>query len=121
MKLPKNILGTTEVKSAMRQSVFLVWGDAQSHAPIEFGRLRGSIKSDIQDIRDGLTGIINSVGVDYASYLELGTRYITVGTPQRPVPSLRAGTQRPFMSSALHRNKGTILMFFKDAVRRTVK
>ena len=57
---------------AMRDATMLVTAEAKRNAPVDTGRLRSSI---VPEVRQGnpIEGIVGS-NVDYAPYMELGTR-----------------------------------------------
>lgn len=82
----------------IRETAFNVEGDAKELCPIRFGHLQGSITTQISS--DGLVAEIGT-GVDYAEFVELGTR------------RMRA---RPYLLPAFEENVRKL----RDGLRRDV-
>jgi HK97 gp10 family phage protein len=67
---------------AMETLTLTIESTAKSLAPIDTGRLRASIASEVKQMGPVIKGFIGS-NTHYASYVEMGTRY------QEPQPYLR--------------------------------
>lgn len=78
------------VGQATRKAAMDIRGDAQQFAPVDTGHLRGSIGTDIRDIRGGVQAEIGPTA-HYGRYVEEGTYKMA---PQ------------PYMGPALDRHSG---------------
>lgn len=58
---------------AMRDAALLVQRDAKINAPVDTGRLRASITPEVRTEGNDILGVVGS-NVEYAPYMELGTR-----------------------------------------------
>ena len=72
-KLRKNVT-LTEVKQAVATNGAEMTRNAQQLAPVDTGRLAGSINQSIED--GGMTSATRD-GVDYGVYNDLGTRFMS--------------------------------------------
>ncbi len=75
-------------KDLLRRAI-KVENAAKRYVPVDTGRLRSSIGSDLQRDAIGLSAIIGS-NVSYAIYVEMGTRYMRARPWLRP--ALREAT-----------------------------
>lgn len=62
-----------ELEIALRRSVQRVQSDVKRETPVDTGRLRGSITSEVTGSGKSLKGIVGT-NVKYAPYVEFGTR-----------------------------------------------
>lgn len=60
---------------AMREAALVVEGDAKRNAPVDTGRLRASIASEVRTVGGGVPTVLGVVGsnVVYAPWMEYGT------------------------------------------------
>ena len=84
---------------------------AKRLAPVDTGKLRNSIGYTI--VGDSKVTVFCTV--DYASYLEFGTRSIRIGTPESP-RRLPNNTFIPFMRSAIYSVQGNMSNIIKGVV-----
>lgn len=87
------------VQQTVAETALLIESDAKQFAPVDTGRLRASIHVDIAP--NGLSATVEA-GVDYALFLEFGTR------------SQRA---QPFLFPAYEKNR----LAFVAALKRNLK
>lgn len=92
------------LQGAMQKATLVVEREAKIRAPVDTGRLRASIASEVRAIGGGVQGIVGSV-VEYAPYVELGTKYM------RP---------RPYLGAALEAKMNEILQILEGFVNRIV-
>jgi len=85
------------VREAVATSALLLESDAKALAPVDTGRLRSSIHTEISS--DGLSAVVET-GVDYSYFLEFGTRYIAA---------------RPFFGPAYEKNRLPFIARLKAA------
>jgi len=80
--------------------------DARKEAPVDTGRLRASIGSEI--LRTAGSEIVGRVGsnIDYASYQEFGTRY-------------QSG--KPFLRPALEKNRDRVVKLFEKGIDEALR
>ena len=91
-----------EIEKAIQKACFLVEKAAKRYAPVDTGRLRASIRTEVERIaKDVVEGKIGT-NVDYATYVALGT------SRQSPQPYLRP---------ALRNNFTKIVAIIQGAVR----
>ena len=90
-----------ELNRAVKKSVFAIERQTKIYAPVRTGRLRSSVRSRSYDLK-GEVG----VGVRYAIFVELGTRYFG---------------GRYFLTRAIKTMTRAIQSFFKTAVKNTLK
>lgn len=89
------------IVQAVRESAFLVERDAKRNAPVDRGRLRNSITSDIRQSGRDVIGVVGSP-VKYAPNMELGTGTFVGKPPHFPPPSaLRLWAARHGMNAFL--------------------
>lgn len=120
----------------MRQATLLVERDAKRAAPVDTGRLRASIASQVRVEGTSVTGVVGS-NVVYAAAVELGSR------PHFPPPGAlsawasrhggmnpylvaraisRRGTRpRHFLKGAFEQNKARITRILGDTVSAIVR
>ena len=84
------------VSTKIRQATFLVQGHAIDNVPVDTGRLKGSIDTEITDTK----GVVYT-NVDYAIYVETGSE-----NPNYPA--------QPFLRSALIKNEKNIEAIFRS-------
>jgi len=85
--------------NGMRRSVLIVQREAKIEAPVDTGRLRASIVPEVTRRGNTVVGIVGS-NVEYAPYMELGTR------PHWPPPgALEVWARRHHMSEFAIRRK----------------
>jgi len=120
---------------AMRDATMVVLRDARRYAPVDTGRLRASIVPDVRRIGDDVVGIVGT-NVDYAPYMELGTRphfppvsalmvwarrhHINAFLVARAI-SRRGLKARPFLSRSLMENSERVFALIGKAVGRIVE
>ncbi len=85
-KLRKNVT-LTEVKRAVTTNGAEMTRNAQRLAPVDTGRLAGSINLSIED--GGMTAVTRD-GVDYGKYVDLGTRFMSAQPFMTPSHNLQA-------------------------------
>lgn len=85
------------VRQAVAETALLLETDAKQFAPVDTGRLRASIHTEVSS--DGLSATVEA-GVDYAVFLEFGTRYIQ---------------PRPFLGPAYEKNRLPFIARLKAA------
>ena len=91
-----------EIEKAVQKACFLVEAEAKHKAPVDTGRLRASIRTEVERIaKDVVEGKIGT-NVEYSRYVELGT------SRQSPQPYLRP---------ALRNNFTEIVAIIQGAVR----
>lgn len=89
------------VKLGLYTGALFVEGSAIRVAPVDTGRLRGSITHRINNY-EALIG----TRVEYAPYVELGT------------PRMAA---QPYLEPALSNNTGKIIKAFRDEIEKAIK
>lgn len=95
---------------------------AKYRGPRDTGRLVRSIHGEVND-SEGFSLIcdaVNAKGVAYPEFLEYGTRFIPVGTPENPIryKSTSGKTaHRPYMAWALYETKKKM----KEIINNTIK
>lgn len=133
--------------NAFKQATMIVERDAKIFAPVDTGRLRASISSDIRVVQSGpfgkeVQGVVGS-NVSYSPFMELGTG-IFVGRPRYfPPPEAlevwarrhgiasgfivaraifrRGGLRgRKFLERGFNRNRARIVRLLNGAVGRIV-
>ena len=72
---------TNGLKDAIKECALAIQSDAKRNCPVDTGRLRMSITSDISNINNFEAGV--GTNVEYATHVEYGTR------KQSPKPYLR--------------------------------
>ena len=80
----------TAIEQAMKEAVLIVEADAKRKAPVDTGRLRGSITNEVRKIAGAVLEGRVGTNVDYAKYVELGT------SRQDPQPYLRPALRNNF-------------------------
>ena len=80
----------TAVEQAMKEAVLIVEADAKRNAPVDTGRLRGSITNEVRKIAGAVLEGRVGTNVNYAKYVELGT------SRQDPQPYLRPALRNNF-------------------------
>jgi len=121
----------------MRDATLLVQGTARTLVPVDTGRLRSSIMPEVRS--EGLTGsVVGVVGssVDYAPYVELGTRphwpplaalevwAARHGTTARAVAMAiaRRGTKAyKYLQGGMEQNEAKIIALIGDVVGKIVE
>lgn len=122
---------------AMRDATLLATGTARTLAPVDTGRLRASILPEVRS--DALTGsVIGVIGsnVDYAPYMELGTKAHYPPLSALEVWAKRHGTTafvvaraiarkgikaRRFLQGGIEQNESKIVALIGDAVGKIVE
>lgn len=116
---------TAGLYNALEQAGEIVRKDAVLNCPVQTGRLRGSITSNVK----GNTAEIGT-NVEYAPYVEFGTGAQgdkSVAHTTRKSWTYYSGGQffttsghapQPFLVPALKNNKNTIIKLIKEAVKR---
>ncbi len=122
---------------AMRDATLLVTGTARTLAPVDTGRLRASILPEVRS--NALTGSVMGVvgsNVDYAPYMELGTKAHFPPLSALEVWAKRHGTTafvvakaiarkgikaRRFLQGGIEQNESKIVNLIGDAVGRIVE
>lgn len=85
----------TATEQAVAQTALLIETDAKLNAPVDTGRLRSSIHTEIAPNK--LSAMVLD-GVTYGVFLEFGTRYIRA---------------RPFLFPAYEKNRGAFVALLK--------
>lgn len=130
-------------RQAMRQATLIVEAGAKRYAPVDTGRLRASITSEVRLENNAVLGVVGS-NVVYAPYMELGTGTY-VGRPRYfPPPAAletwakrhgfasgymvaraiyKAGGLKPrrFLQRAFEENKARIVQIIGDGVKGIVR
>lgn len=75
-----------DVGKALQQAVTRVDRAAKMNCPVDTGRLRSSITNRVGVEGGGLVGIVGT-NVEYAPYVEFGTRYMAARSFLRPALS----------------------------------
>lgn len=70
------------IVDAMRAATMMVLRDAKKLAPVNLGQLRASITPEIRARTNSIEGVVGS-NLDYAAYMELGTK--PHWPPRRPI------------------------------------
>ena len=78
---------------------------AKEKCPVDTGRLRDSIHSDIEKDSDGTTGSVGT-DVEYGPHVELGTSKMQA---------------QPFMKPAMDENKEDIISYANYKLKETIK
>lgn len=128
---------------AMYRAVFIVEADAKRLAPVDTGRLRASITSEVRSEGRDVRGVVGS-NLKYAPYMELGTGTY-VGRPRHfPPPQAlavwarrhglpngfvaaraiyRAGGLKPrrFLQRAFEQNQARIVRILGDGVKGIIE
>jgi len=107
-RLPKEL--TIEIRDAIRKSAFLVEAEVKPITPIDTGRLRGSISSDISPFR-----AVISPHVFYAIFVHEGTKNWPIWMPPKA-----PGTVRQFMKVGAEKAKPKIEKTFEKAIKRAL-
>lgn len=91
---------------ALGPGMAVLVSDARREAPVDTGRLRSSIGSEI--VMGSGSEIIGKVGskVEYASYQEYGTRY-------------QKG--KPYLRPAVEKNRNRLVKLFEDGIARALR
>lgn len=122
-KISENL--TMGLHNALEQSGEIVRAEAVMNCPVDTGRLRGSITSNVE----GNTAEI-SAATDYAIYVEYGTG--SKGSPEVAHTTKKQWVYRsgdnfyttlgqkpqPFLTPALKNNKDKIIKLIREAVKR---
>lgn len=109
-----------DIQGALLDSVLLVEREAKIRCPVQFGNLVRSITH--HKVSD-LTYEIGAYA-SYADYIEFGTMYIHVGSPEQPLvytsgsPGLKFPSYRPFLRSALYNKLDEINKVFEDRMNK---
>lgn len=131
-KAPKLLEGA--MRDGMKQATLLVERGAKERVPVDTGRLRSSITSEVQSIGSSVRGVVGS-NVVYAPYVELGTRphwppisaletwarrhgmsaYVVARTI-----AARGTRARKFLMGAVEEHRGRITDILFDALRKAV-
>ena len=85
-KLRKNVT-LTEVKQAVATNGAEMTRNSQRLAPVDTGRLAGSINQSVED--GGMTSVTRD-GVNYGKYVDLGTRFMSAQPFMKPSHNLQA-------------------------------
>ena len=116
--------------NGMRLATMLVQRSAKQKAPVDTGRLRASITPEVRWQGNTAIGVVGS-NVDYAPYVELGTRphfvpskYIGVWASRHGFDNTGlfvSGKAQPFLEPAFEENKEAIVSIIGDAVGNIVE
>lgn len=98
-QLPPKIVSAISI--AIRKSAFLVEREAKQEAPVDTGRLRASIYTDITPNVATISPYVN-----YAIYVHEGTRYIRAN---------------PFLNRASKNAEGGIQDFFDQEINNAIQ
>ena len=91
-----------EIERAVQKACYIVEADAKRDAPVDTGRLRASIRTEVERISKYVVEGKIGTNVEYSRYVELGT------SRQSPQPYLRP---------ALRNNFAEIVAIIQGAVR----
>ena len=137
MEQPVRDLRGEPLLQGMRDATLLVQGTARTLAPVDTGRLRASIMPEVRSdpLTGSITGVVGS-NVDYAPYVELGTKphfpplaalevwAARHGTTARAVAMAiaRRGTKAvKYLQNAVEQNESKIVALIGDAVSKIVE
>ena len=119
----------------MRQATLVVTRDARINAPVDTGRLRASITPEVRMQSMTVLGVVGS-NVEYAPYVELGTRAhwpppgtLAVWARRHGMPEFlvqraiaRRGTKAvKYLERAVTQNVSEIVRILSDAVARIIR
>lgn len=94
------------LEEAMETAVLLVESTAKELAPVDTGRLRSSIASEVRRVAsDTIKGIIGT-DVEYAKFQEFGTSKMDAN---------------PFLRPAIETHRGDIIRLFEEAVEDAIE
>ena len=91
----------TELERAMQEAVLILETEAKKNAPVDTGRLRGSITNIVRYVADDVIEGRIGTNVEYAKYVELGT-------------SKQAA--QPFLRSALRNKYSEVVSIIQEAI-----
>jgi len=100
-----------ELSKAIAKSAYLVERETKPITPIDTGRLRGSIRTNIS----GLRAIIAPTA-KYAIFVHEGTRRWPLRMPPKS-----PGTVRQFLKKGSEKAAPRIRKYFEDAIRITIE
>jgi HK97 gp10 family phage protein len=94
------------LEEAMETAVLIVESTAKKLAPVDTGRLRSSIATEVRriasDVVEGLVG----TNVEYSKYQEYGTSKMDAN---------------PFLRPAIETHRGDIIQLFEEAVEDAIE
>ena len=93
-KMPKHL--NSELTNAIKKSALLIEAESKPLTPVDTGRLRGSIKSDIKKLEAKIAPHVN-----YSVYVHQGTRYMK---------------GRPFLKQGMEKAMPQIKRWFKNGI-----
>lgn len=98
-----NLVDETSIISVLKNEAIRVQGDAKIIVPVDTGSLRNSIH-----IKQGENNksVIVYTTIEYASYVEFGTRF---------------QKEKPFLRPALSKNRETIIKNIKEFLTKEIK
>lgn len=122
-----------KIVDAMEEAVLLVEASAKENAPVDSGRLRSRIASEVVRIgSDTVKGLIGT-DVEYAPFVEFGTAshtitadsgylHFTVDGEEVFAKSVQhPGTEpQPFLRPAIEQHRADIRQIFADAVEEAI-
>lgn len=85
---------------AMETLVLMIESTAKTIVPVDTGRLRSSIASEVRQIGPVIKGFIGS-NLHYAPYVEMGTRYMSAQPYLRPAVDAHMDDARQLFKNAL--------------------
>jgi HK97 gp10 family phage protein len=88
------------IGSAIRKSALLIEGQSKINSPVDTGRMRSSIFSDIEPMKATIMPT-----VDYAVYVHEGTKYMKA---------------RPFLRDAVKQKEGDMVEVFEKELGKAV-
>jgi len=108
----------------IKDACIIVTNEAKRRCPVHLGTLRQSIAYEVKRKRAEVIGVVGT-DVEYAPFVEFGTRFIKVGTPSSPRTSWAAkratGAARetmPYLRSAIYAKRRRITKALERAVKR---
>lgn len=103
----KNSVTEAKINNAIEQVAIFVEGEAKRMCPVDTGNLQ----KNIIHFSSGHLEWTVLANTNYASFLEYGTKYINIGTPEDPLYTTNykgISSYRPFLRPAFYTNQGKI-------------
>lgn len=123
-------LSNTQMKEGLQNACLLVENEAKKNCPVDTGKLRASIKSDVSENEGKVY-----TNVEYAPYIEFGTglnalhgdgrktpwRYQDIHGKWHYVKPENGIKPHLFMTNAMNDNRDKIIELFKNIIKETME